>query len=85
MEMRERLAAAAKAATGPLVLDNMPEFMEPPEAAEVLRTTVSTLAQDRYLGRGVPYHRAGRRILYAKEDVRAYLAAGRVIPQEAGA
>ncbi len=63
--------------------DEMPELLTPREAARYLRTTPNTLAQNRYLNRGMPYHRAGRRILYARADVLAYLATGRTDPQEA--
>jgi hypothetical protein len=50
-------------------LTDLPEFMTPEETARVVRKTVSTLAQDRYLGRGLPYTRSGRKILYARADV----------------
>ena len=65
--------------------DEMPELMTPREAARYLRTTINTLAQDRYLGRGVPFIKAGKRILYARADVLAYLAARRNDPQAATA
>jgi hypothetical protein len=60
----------------------MPEFMTPEETAKVVRKTEGTLATDRYLGRGLPYIKAGRKVLYARSDVLAYLAAGRTDPQE---
>lgn len=56
----------------------LPELLTPPEVANVLRTTTNSLAQDRYLGRGVPFIRAGRRILYARDQVLAYLQANTV-------
>jgi hypothetical protein len=56
----------------------LPVFLIPPELAELRRTTTSTLAQERYLGRGVPFIRDGRRILYARADVLAYLERNRV-------
>jgi len=58
-----------------LALDDLPAFLTPVELAELLRTTTNSLSQDRYLGRGVRFIRAGRRILYARDDVQAYLAA----------
>jgi hypothetical protein len=58
-----------------LALDDLPAFLMPAELAELLRTTTNSLSQDRYLGRGVPFIRAGRRILYARADVLAYLQA----------
>ncbi|HSS25896.1 MAG TPA: DNA-binding protein [Mycobacterium sp.] len=58
-----------------LTLDNLPAFLTPAELAELLRTTTNSLSQDRYLGRGVKFIRAGRRILYARDGVREYLRA----------
>jgi hypothetical protein len=63
--------------TTPAPLDDLPELLTPPELAGVLRTKTSTLAQERYLGRGVPFIKNGRRILYARSDVRAYLEQNR--------
>ncbi len=57
-----------------------PEMATPPEVAEYLHTTPAALAQDRYLGRGVPYVKHGRKVLYRWSDVHAYLAANTVNP-----
>jgi hypothetical protein len=54
-------------------LDELPPLLTPPELAQLLRTTTNSLAQDRYLGRGVPFVRHGRKVLYARTDVSAYL------------
>ena len=54
-------------------LDELPAMITPPELARLLRTTTNSLAQDRYLGRGVPFVRHGRKVLYARTDVLAYL------------
>jgi hypothetical protein len=56
-----------------VLIDELPALLTPPELARFMRTTTNTLAQDRYLGRGVPFIKAGRRILYARNDVLAYL------------
>lgn len=65
-------------------LTEMPEYMTPREAAQVIRKTEASLAQDRYLGRGLPYIKVGTeknaRVLYARADVAAFLAAGRTEP-----
>lgn len=50
------------------------------EVAEFMRTTTAKLAQDRYLGRGIPYIKHGRKVLYRWADVHAYLAANTVQP-----
>jgi hypothetical protein len=61
-------------------LTELPELLTPAETATAIRKTPASLAQDRYLGRGLPFVRVGRKVLYAKGDVLAYLAAGRVDP-----
>jgi hypothetical protein len=62
-------------------LQELPELLTPREAARALRTTTNTLAQNRYLGRGVAFFKSGRRIFYSKSDILAALAASRVDPQ----
>jgi len=57
---------------------DLPEVLTADELAEFMRTTTSSLAQDRYLGRGIPFVRFNRRIRYMRADVLAYLAANRV-------
>lgn len=47
------------------------------EVALYLRTTTGNLAQDRYLGRGVPFVKYGSRVRYRRQDVLAYLDANR--------
>jgi hypothetical protein len=52
-----------------------------------MRKTENSLAQDRYLTargepRGLPFIKVGRKILYARVDVLAYLAAGRTDPED---
>lgn len=56
------------------------ELGTPGEVAGFLHTTVATLAQDRYLGRGIPYVKHGRKVLYRWEDVHDYLEANTVRP-----
>lgn len=58
----------------------LPEVATPKQAAEFVGSTVQALAQDRYLGRGLPYVRYGGRIRYLRQDVLDYMAANRVTP-----
>jgi len=55
----------------------MDELMTPEELAEYLHASVNSLANDRYLGVGIPFVRIGRRIRYRRSDVAAYLDANR--------
>jgi hypothetical protein len=54
-------------------IDELPILMTPKELARFMRTTTNSLAQERYLGRGVPFIKNGRRVLYSRSDVIAYI------------
>jgi len=56
---------------------SLPEIATAKQLAAWLGTTEASLAQDRYLGRGVPYTRVGRRIRYMRTDVLNFLADNR--------
>ncbi|AXO25809.1 helix-turn-helix domain-containing protein [Mycobacterium avium subsp. hominissuis] len=57
---------------------SLPPVATARQLADFLGTTEASLAQDRYLRRGVPYTRVGRRIRYLREDVLKYLQANRI-------
>jgi excisionase family DNA binding protein len=50
-----------------------PEYMTVLEAAEMLRTPVSTLYQWRHKRMGPPASRVGRRLLYKRDDLVAWV------------
>lgn len=52
----------------------------PGEVARYMHTSEAKLAQDRYLGRGIPYVKHGRRVLYRWADVLAYVEANTINP-----
>lgn len=56
-----------------IALNALPPLMTPAELADLMRTTTNSLAQDRYLGRGVPFIKNGKRVLYARTAVLDYL------------
>jgi hypothetical protein len=56
-------------------MDSLPALMTTVEVAEFIRASKQSLDQDRYLGRGLPYVRIGRKIRYRREDVLKYLDA----------
>jgi len=47
------------------------------EIAELLRTPVETVRYWRHIGKGPKSFKVGRRVLYALEDVEAFLAGAR--------
>lgn len=55
----------------------MDELMTPEELAAYLHASPGSLANDRYLGVGIPFVRVGRRIRYRRSDVIAFLEANR--------
>ena len=55
----------------------LPAVMTSEELAPVVRTTVASLANDRYRGVGIPYVKMGHRVRYLRADVARYLIARR--------
>lgn len=53
--------------------DNRPELLTITEAAELLRAPVATLRYWRHLGAGPTSFRLGRRVLYRREEVHAWI------------
>jgi excisionase family DNA binding protein len=53
------------------------ELLTLPEAAELLRAPVATLRYWRHLGSGPRSFRLGRRVLYRRDDVQAWVDAQR--------
>ncbi|AYA26714.1 DNA-binding protein [Rhodococcus rhodochrous] len=54
--------------------DALQELLTTEEAAALLRTTPGALAAMRYRGGGPRWRRHGRRVLYARADLAAYLS-----------
>jgi excisionase family DNA binding protein len=54
-----------------------PELLTITEAAELLRAPVATLRYWRHLGSGPRSFRLGRRVLYRRDDLRAWIDAQR--------
>ena len=66
-------------ATEPLAVDTN-------TAANLLNSTNSSLEKDRATGHmGVPYVRAGRRVVYRLADLDSWLTANRIVPRSQGA
>ena len=63
-----------------MTVDELPVLLKPAEAAEILRTSVATLAQDRYHGRGAPFVKIGYRVLYDRDALLEYVRGGAVTP-----
>lgn len=72
------VAAAVAELDKRIPLDVLPPVAKSSQVAEVLQTTSSAMAQERYLQRGIPYVKYGNRVRYLREDVLRYLAANRI-------
>ncbi len=60
------------------------KFLTTPEAAAYLRVKKETMEAWRIRGGGPRFRRAGRRILYALEDIEAFLGDGMRSTSDAG-
>jgi hypothetical protein len=59
-------------------LEVLPAVATPEQVSKVVQTSVGSLAQDRYRGRGIPFVKIAGRVRYLRQDVLAYLAANRM-------
>lgn len=55
----------------------MTKFLTTSEVAEALRTPAETVRYWRHVGKGPKSFKVGRRVLYAAEDVEAFIAQAR--------
>jgi excisionase family DNA binding protein len=55
----------------------MPEYLTTVEVAEKLRTSPETVRFWRHVGKGPASFKVGRKVLYAVEDVEAFIADAR--------
>ena len=70
--------SAQTTATEPLAVDSN-------TAANLLNSTNSSLEKDRATGHmGVPYVKAGRRVIYRLADLDEWLTANRIVPSSEG-
>lgn len=55
----------------------MPTYLTTAEVADLLRAPIETIRFWRHVGKGPKSFKMGRRVLYAREDVEAFVAAAR--------
>lgn len=66
-------------------LNTLPLAVAPQTAAELLRSTESSLEKDRAVGHlGIPYVKAGKRVFYRLSDLDEWLSANRTTPTKQG-
>ncbi|BCP05626.1 helix-turn-helix domain-containing protein [Mycobacterium paraintracellulare] len=59
-------------------MSDLPKLLTPRELADMLTVSEETLAQNRYLGQGIPFIKVGKRVRYQLADVVTYLENQRV-------
>jgi hypothetical protein len=59
-------------------MDN--DFIGEKETSKETHFSVSKLQTDRHYGRGLPYYKVGRKILYKRSEVREYIERHRIEP-----
>ena len=69
-------------ATNSIDPQEFPVIATPDDIERILGIPKATLAQDRYLKRGLPYTKIGNRVRYLRADVLAYLDAHRAEMRE---
>lgn len=69
--------------THPATLAHLPANLTTEELADLLRTSPESCRYWRHVGKGPKSFKVGRRVLYAREDVEAFLAEART-PSKVG-
>jgi hypothetical protein len=59
-------------------MDALTKYLKEQETSEISRKAVQTLRNDRHYGRGIPYIKNGRSVLYRLDDVLDYLNSRRI-------
>jgi hypothetical protein len=69
----------------PILTGTAPLAVDSNTAANLLNSTNSSLEKDRANGHmGVPYVKAGRRVIYRLADLDKWLTANRIVPSSKG-
>ena len=61
----------------------MAKYLVEKEVSSLTRRAVQTLRNDRHYGRGIPYIKNGRSVLYRLADVEDYMDARRISTSDA--
>ena len=61
----------------PVDLGDLPPVMTAAQIGPVFNKSTQQLANERFLGKGLPYTKIGSRVFYLRSDVEAFLAANR--------
>ena len=59
-------------------MNEYPKYLTEKQVSEITNRALSTLRNDRFLSRGIPYIKAGRSVRYNLEDVVNYMESRKV-------
>lgn len=59
-------------------MNDYPKYLTEKQVSEITSRALSTLKNDRFLNRGIPYIKAGRSVRYNLEDVLDYMESRKV-------
>ncbi len=57
------------------------QYVKDTKAAQILDVAVQTLRNHRHQGRGLPYCKIGRTVLYSLDDIKSYLDSKKIVPE----
>ncbi len=57
------------------------QYLTEKEVSEITRRALSTLRNERFLGKGIPYSKIGRSVGYRMDKVIEFMEAGRIETQ----
>ena len=58
--------------------DGLPRWLNEKEVSSITDRAVQSLRNDRCLGRGLPYYKLGRKVVYSIKDIFEYMEAHRI-------
>jgi len=59
-------------------MNDFPKYLTEKQVSEITNRALSTLRNDRFLSRGIPYIKAGKSVRYNLEDVVNYMESRKV-------
>jgi hypothetical protein len=62
-------------------MNNLPQYLNEKQVAEITNRALSTLRNDRFLNRGIPYIKAGKSVRYDLNDVTNYMESRKIVTQ----
>ena len=61
-------------------MQKTPVFLTERELSQIVKRSIPTLRSDRHYGKGFPYYKNGRQILYKLDEVLEIVENGRIEP-----